>query len=77
LIRSSDHAAFKAREGWCGDWLTHNAGLDAEQKRTKKKERKMITVILVEWPCQITGMACSGFRERERRERGRKGKDKK
>jgi hypothetical protein len=37
LIRSSNHAAFKAREGWCGDWLTHNAGLDAEQKRTKKK----------------------------------------
>jgi hypothetical protein len=21
LIRSSDYAAFKAREGWCGDWL--------------------------------------------------------
>jgi hypothetical protein len=44
FIRSSNHAAFKAREGWCGDWLAHNAGLDAEQKRTKKKERKMITV---------------------------------
>jgi hypothetical protein len=43
LIRSSDYAAFKAREGWCGDWLfvpSHNAGLDAEQKRTKKKEEK-------------------------------------
>jgi hypothetical protein len=43
LIRSSDYAAFKAREGWCGDWLfvpSHNAGLDAEQKRTKKKGEK-------------------------------------
>jgi hypothetical protein len=73
LIRSSDYAAFKAREGWCGDWLfvpSHNAGLDAEQKRTKKKkERKMITVVLVEWPCQITGMAVLWFwREREERE---------
>jgi hypothetical protein len=81
LIRSSDYVAFKAREGWCGDWLfvpSHNAGLDAEQKRTEKKERKMIIVVLVEWPCQITGMAVLCFwRERERRERGRKGKDKK
>jgi hypothetical protein len=49
-----------------------------EKNEEKKKERKTITVILVEWP-MITdfGVALVLERERERERGGRKGKDRK
>ena len=36
LICSSGYATFKAREGWCGDWLfvpSHNAGICKKKRR--------------------------------------------